>query len=150
MALGDFFRGSEHRENAERLEAELQALRLQSKAELQALRRQSQEEIQAVRTMYTDLEAQVRLNGTLDLVATQKKIHDEKTLLSGVRSHIVTAQSDLQAARSQLQAVQKQILGAEDTVLLESFALYEPKYQFTNSVEYKDRLDAAYSGEDDR
>lgn len=45
------------------------------------------------------------------------------------------------AARSQLQEVQQQILGAEDTIQLESFALYEPKYQFTNSIDYKNRLD---------
>lgn len=37
--------------------------------------------------------------------------------------------------------IQKAILVAEDTVELESFALYVPKYQFTNSADYKGRLD---------
>ncbi len=50
--------------------------------------------------------------------------------------------AELQAARTLLQEVQKQILVAEDAVELESFSLYHPKYQFTNSVEYKARLDA--------
>ena len=31
-------------------------------------------------------------------------------------------------------------MGAEETVLLESFAIYEPKFQLTNSLDYKNRL----------
>lgn len=50
-------------------------------------------------------------------------------------------QADLEAARSELLEFQRQILGVEDTVQLESFALYEPKYQLTNSIDYKKRLD---------
>ena len=193
MALGDFFKGSKHRANAERLEGELQALRQQSQAELQTLRQQSQaelqalqqksqeevqaitnksqEEIQILKSEYSNLKNQVQHNGMLDLVAvkkkienensllssvrrevaiaraelqeaTKKKIQDENTVLSSIRGRIVQTQCDLQAARTKLKEAQEQILGAEETILLESFALYEPKYQFTNSAEYKARLDA--------
>ena len=37
MALGDYFKGPEHKENAARLAAELQANRQQSQAEMQTL-----------------------------------------------------------------------------------------------------------------
>ncbi len=130
MALGDYFKGPEHKANAEKLEAELQAHR-----------QQAQSEIQALQAKYDDLETKAREIGLLDLLAVREQICIEKYQLASAQAQVATAQSDLEAARSQLQEVQQQILGAEDTVLLESFALYEPKYQFTNSIDYKNRLD---------
>lgn len=119
MALGDYFKGPEHKANAVRLQAELQALQAK----------------------HDDLETKAKELGILDLLAVQEQIRAEESRLASVQAQIATTQSELGAACSQLQAVQEQILGAEDTVLLESFALYEPKYQFTNSLEYKARLD---------
>lgn len=130
MAFGDYFKGPEHKANAARLAAELQSHRQQSQADIQALQ-----------AKYDDLEAKAREIGLLDLQAVQKQIRDEEARLAGGQAQVATVQSDLDAARAQLQAVQQQILGAEDTVQLESFALYEPKYQFTNSIDYKNRLE---------
>ena len=130
MALGDYFKGPEHKENAARLAAELQANRQQSQAEMQTLQ-----------AKYDDLEAKARDIGLLDLLAVKKQIQNEETLLASVQAQVAATQADLEAARSQLKEIQQQILGAEDTVQLESFALYEPKYQFTNSIDYKNRLD---------
>ncbi|GEQ76476.1 hypothetical protein CTTA_3481 [Comamonas testosteroni] len=129
MGLADYFKGPEHKANATRLEAELQAHKQQSHAEIHALN-----------AKYNVLEAQVREIGLLDLLVVQKQIQAEEAQLASIRAQVATAQSDLKAAGCQLRAVQQQILGAEDTVLLESFALYEPKYQFTNSIDYKNRL----------
>lgn len=130
MSLGDYFKGPKHKANAIRLEAELQAHR-----------QQSQSEVQALQTKYNDLEAKAREIGLLDLLAVQDQIRTEEARLAAVQAEIAAGQSDLQLARVQLQAVQQQILGAEDTVLLESFGLYTPKYRLTNSLEYKIRLD---------
>lgn len=130
MAMGDYFKGPEHKANADRLEAELLAHRQQSQANIQALQGK-----------YDDLETKIHEFRLLDLLAVHEQIRAEEVRLAEVQSQVATAQSDLQAARGHLQAVQQQILGAEDTVLLESFALYKPKYQFTNSVDYKARLD---------
>lgn len=130
MAFGDYFKGPEYKANAARLAAELQSHRQQSQADIQALQ-----------AKYDDLEAKAREIGLLDLLAVQKQIRDEEARLAGVQAQVATMQSDLDAARVQLQAVQQQVLGAEDIVQLESFALYEPKYQFTNSIDYKNRLE---------
>ncbi|CAN7537005.1 DUF4041 domain-containing protein [Acidovorax sp. LjRoot66] len=65
----------------------------------------------------------------------------QKALLDNTRAQIASHEADLAAAQRQLQNLQAQILGAEDAIQLESFALYEPKFQFTNSAEYKKRLD---------
>jgi hypothetical protein len=119
MPLGDYFKGPEHKANAVRLEAELLALK----------------------TKYDGLETKARKFGLLDLLAIQEQIRAEESRLASIQAHVVTTQSDLEAAQSQLKTVQQQILGAEDAIQLESFALYEPKYQFTNSIDYKNRLD---------
>lgn len=163
MAIGDYFNGPEHKANAARLEAELQAQRQHSQAELQAQQRQfqaelqaqrqhsqaelqaqqrqSQAELQALQAKYDDLEAKAHEIGLLDLLGVKKEIQVAEALLAMARAEVAEMQTDLEVARSQLQAVQQQILGAEDAVLLESFGLYEPKYQFTNSIDYKKRLD---------
>lgn len=130
MALGDYFNGPEHKANAARLEIELQAHRKQSQADMQALQ-----------AKYDELGAKAREIGLMDLLAVQKQIDAEESRLANTQAQVAATQIDLDAARSQLQVVQQQLLGAEDAVQLESFALYEPKYQFTNSIDYKNRLD---------
>jgi hypothetical protein len=112
----------------------------QMEAELQAHRQQSHDDILAMHAKYNELEAKAREIGLLDLLAVQELIRVEKSRLTNVQMEVTTTQSELQAARSKLQSVQQQILGTEDIVLMESFALYEPKYQFTNSIDYKNRL----------
>ena len=130
MSLGDYFKGPEFKAKVARLEAELQAHRQQSQADMQTLQ-----------AKYDDMETKVRDLGLLDLLAVQEQIHAQESRWTSVQAQVATTQIDLEAARSQLRAVQLQILGAEDTIQLESFALYEPKYQFTNSIDYKNRLE---------
>lgn len=130
MSLGDYLRGPEYKANTARLEVELQAQQHKSQVELQALQ-----------AKYDDLEAKAREIGLIDLLAIKKQTLVEEERFSTVKTQVAAAQADLDAARSQLQAVQQQILGAEDTIQLESFSLYEPKYQFTNSIDYKNRLE---------
>lgn len=131
MALTDYFKGPKYKADAIRLGAELEALRNKSSAEMQALQRK-----------YETLEAKAKELGVLDLQAVQEKIKKERERLSEIKSGISTAKAEIEAAKSEFKSVQQQILGAEDTVLLESFGLYTPKYQLTNSIEYKARLEA--------
>ena len=48
---------------------------------------------------------------------------------------------DVQVLRDELETLQKQIIAAEETIEMESFSLYRPKYGFATSDEYKDRLE---------
>jgi hypothetical protein len=157
MAFSDYFKGPEHKENAARLEAELQAHQQQSQVDMQALqakyddlteketelqahRLQTQADMQTLQEKFDNLTAKAREIGLLDLLAVQEQIRSEESLLTSTQAQAAATKTDLEAERSRLQVVQQQILGAEDTVQLESFALYEPKYQFTNSIDYKNRL----------
>lgn len=131
MGFGDYFKGPQHKAEATRLEAEIQTLKKRSQFDLQALQEK-----------YDQLDAKAQEIGLLDLLTVQTKIRDEQSLLDAAKTQVAAAMAELQATRTQLHEVRKQILVAEEAVELESFSLYHPKYQFTNSAEYKVRLDA--------
>ena len=131
MALVDYLKGPKYKANAIQLETDLEAHRQQSQAELQALQGK-----------FNALEAKTREAGLLDLLSIQEKIKKEEERLTTLQAQISIQQADLESASTKLLSTQKLILGAEDSVLLESFGLYTPKYQLTNSAEYKTRLDA--------
>jgi hypothetical protein len=120
MALTDYFKGPKHKAEATRLRADLQALQAK----------------------HNELETKAKEIGALDLIDMQARIMGEEERLAALQAQISHSQVELQAAQALLLSIQQQILGAEDTVQLESFALYTPKYRLTNSVEYKARLDA--------
>jgi chromosome segregation ATPase len=149
MVLSDYLKGPEYKANAARLEAELQTHLQQSQtnmqglqakcddleakaranaarleAELQTHRQQSQTNMQGLQAKYEDLEAKAREIGLWDLFAVKKQIQVEEVRLASVRAQVGATQTDLEAARFKLHDIQQQILGAEDTVQLESFALY--------------------------
>jgi len=131
MAIADYFKGPRHKADAARLAAELEAYRQKSAAEMQALQRR-----------YDSLEERAKEVGALDLLQIQETIKNEQDRLKEIESQSSAEQAKIEAAKTELKSVQQQILGAEDTVLLESFGLYTPKYQLTNSIEYKERLEA--------
>lgn len=131
MALADYFKGPKHKAEAARLQADLEAQRLQFQSDLRALQ-----------AKYNELETKAKEIGALDLIDVQARVKSEEDRLTALHAQITNSQVKLESAQAQLLSIQQQILGAEDTVQLESFALYTPKYRLTNSVEYKARLDA--------
>jgi len=57
------------------------------------------------------------------------------------QSEIQIQQIKIQRQESELDHLSKQIISARDAIELESYSLYEPKYAFTTSAEYKVALD---------
>ena len=119
MALMDYINGPAFKANANRLDDELRALQHQ----------------------YADLQRLARECGAFDLQAVREQIRQQEATLQGLRAQIMETKRELSAVQENMAAVRQQILVFEDTVLLESFALYVPKFQLTNSAEYKERLD---------
>lgn len=87
-----------------------------------------------------------------DSLQLQEKIAYQQQLLSKLREDCVKAQADqsaqLKKSQEQLSDIQKQIKQAstdlvqtEETVLLQSFGLYKPQFQFANATGYKEELD---------
>jgi hypothetical protein len=119
MSLMDFWHGPKFKENAIRLEQALQTLQAK----------------------HLELESLARDCGALDLHVVHERIEAAENSLAQLQARTVEATNVLKAAQEKLLSVRQQVLVLEETVQLESFALYIPKFSLTNSAEYKDRLD---------
>ncbi len=80
--------------------------------------------------------------GVLDLVQVQDIIANEKSLLQQVEASHALKASELEGMTAQIKALADQRLVIEEHLLLESFALYIPKFAFTASADYKAKLDS--------
>lgn len=120
MALGDYFNGPKHRQRVQELEKELAELR------------QRYGQIQAIAQKF----------GAMEALQVQDLISQENAKLNAVRLTIQAAEQNVAALSKQTTELRGQILVLEETILLESFALYEPKFKLNASHEYKTRLDA--------
>ncbi|PAU62465.1 DUF4041 domain-containing protein [Pseudomonas indica] len=120
MPISDYWNGPAHRQRADDLDAQL--------TDLQA--------------RYAQLQALNRKIGAMDVLDVQRLIEQEKGKLAAVRQEVQRAEQDVAALAQRSSDLQGQILVWEETLLLESFALYEPKFKLNASHEYKSRLDS--------
>lgn len=119
MAFSDYWNGPAHRQRADDLDIQLTELQARC-AQLQALNKKI---------------------GALDVLEIQELIEQEKARLASVRNEIQRAEQNKTSLAQRSTDLQAQILVWEETLLLESFALYEPKFKLNASTEYKSRLD---------
>lgn len=82
------------------------------------------------------------------LDAVRNSISEAENKLSQLSDQQFQAQKDLEKvlnqqkeSRDELNRIKSEVIETEETVLLQSFGLYEPKYDFASSTQYKDRLD---------
>jgi hypothetical protein len=120
MALSDYLNGPRYRKQVQDMQSQL--------SELQ--------------NRYSQLEVIAKKYGAMEALEIQKQIELENSNLATVRSLIVDAQRELKNVANQTSELRQQILVFEETLLLESFALYEPKFKLNASHEYKTRLDS--------
>lgn len=119
MALSDYLNGPTHKRQAQDLERQL--------TELQE--------------RYAQLQALAKKYGAMGVSEVQRVVAQENQALEAVRLQIKDAEQELKALRGQTSELRGQVLVLEETLLLESFALYEPKFKLNASHEYKTRLD---------
>lgn len=121
MALSDYLKGPDHKRKAQELEQQLAELR----------------------DRYSQLQDIAKKYGVLGIQEAQRIVEQEKQSLAAVRQQVDAAQREVLAEREKISDLRNQVLVLEETLLLESFALYEPKFKFTASHEYKTRLGTA-------
>lgn len=126
MALSDYLKGPRHRARAQQLEAELATVS-QAKATLEA--------------RYEKLQELAKKYGAMEMAEVQQLIDAEKAKLEQLRANGEVKAREIETAQVQLRSLQSQVLVVEETLLLESFALYLPKFALTSSAAYKERLD---------
>lgn len=120
MALRDYLNGPKHLKRAQELEKNL--------TELQ----QRYAQVQALADKFRAMEA----------VQIQDLIDKENAKLNGIREAVLEAKRESAEVSAKTSELRGQVLVLEETLLLESFALYEPKFKLNSSQEYKSRLDS--------
>lgn len=76
-----------------------------------------------------------------DLLTVRSHLSEANTALSARKAEIMGAEADLLRIKSEISAARKNLIETNDTVLLQEFGLYQPKYDFETSEMYKSRLD---------
>jgi hypothetical protein len=98
-------------------------------------------QVQELQERYDQMEGLAKKYGAMDAIEIQRRIEQENSHLSAVRLAIKSAEENVAALTRQTSELRAQILVFEETLLLESFALYKPKFKLNASHEYKTRLD---------
>ena len=119
MALSDYLNGPIHKRQAQDLERQL--------SELQE--------------RYAQMQALAKKYGAMDVLEAERVVEQENKALEAVRLQIKATEQEVTSLRRQSSELRGQVLVLEETLLLESYALYEPKFKLTASREYKTRLD---------
>lgn len=123
MGFGDFINGPKYRKESERLQAELNT---QAKD-------------------FEHLRAIAQKTGAMELVEVQKLISGVREGLEKLTLARQEKEKELDGLKQQIGLLRGQVLVLEEDLLLESFALYKPKFSFTSSAEYKSRLELVRS-----
>ena len=88
--------------------------------------KKQEKELEKLRGMLTDEQR--------DALEVQKELEDQiqhaKTEKASIDAELVTAKNSLETARKELQSVKQSIVETNEEVLLQSFNLYTPHYDF--------------------
>lgn len=120
MALSDYLNGPKYRKQIEGMEKQFGELQEQ----------------------YTQMQALAKKYGAMEVLERQKLVEEENAKLEAIRGSIQRAEQDIAVLALQSSTLKEQILVFEEALLLESFALYEPKFKLNASHEYKTRLES--------
>jgi Uncharacterized conserved protein len=77
-------------------------------------------------------------------IFTIKECQDQIVELRGTIEERVAA---IQSLDREIQQKQKESLEIDDDIMLQSYGIYEPKYDFVNSLQYKEKLDGIRSAQ---
>lgn len=120
MTLMDYFKGPKYRQRVVQLEAELVTMQ----------------------ERYAQLQAIAKKYGAMEVTELQELIAKETVRLEFVQRQIAAAEVEATTVGARVAELRKEVLVVEEILLLESFALYVPKFKLNASYEYKTRLDA--------
>jgi DNA repair exonuclease SbcCD ATPase subunit len=120
MSLSDYWNGPKHRQRVQQLESQLVEFR----------------------DRYESMHTLVRKVGAMEVLDIQEIIKQETARLEAVRANVQNAEREAASLLRRISELRGQVLVFDEMLLLESFALYEPKFKLNASHEYKTRLDS--------
>lgn len=73
-------------------------------------------------------------------IQEEKKRHEEEK--SNIEKEIFRLKEEVKELSNEIEEKKKNVVELDETILLQEFGMYSPIYDFANSEQYKDRLDA--------
>ncbi|MFN9091157.1 MAG: DUF4041 domain-containing protein [Alphaproteobacteria bacterium] len=133
MALADYLKGPKHKALSIQLENELSRVNAEN-AELKT-------QLTVAKSRYAQLLEVAKKFGAMEMIEIQRTINEERSKLRAIVEAIKLEEAKAATLAHNLRSLQNQVLVVEETLLLESFALYLPKFNLISTTEYKFRLD---------
>lgn len=126
MGFTDIFRISAIKAENGRLQSELQC---------------AQDELEALKKMHLQLKATFDEIGAGEVLKLKEAILAHEQQAIALRTKLEELKQRVDETEQSLREKRSALVVLDDELLLESFALYRPKFAFTNSTQYKERLD---------
>jgi len=124
MSISDYFNGPKFKQEIGRLQNEIKLLEQQK---------------DVLSNDKKKLELILKENGSLGLLQVKEKISLAETELQKCNNEIREREINISELQKVIDDKKSQILVLEESILLESFALYLPKFKLTSSDEYKNK-----------
>jgi len=135
--LKDFFKGPSYKQQVHRMESEL--------GQLQKRYEYAASELKQLKEKYLKLLDLAKTFSALDAVQIDQEIEKRNKILGELKDAIAIAKQEQKNISTEVDFLHTEVLVLEEAKLLESFALYIPKFKFTSSLQYKQRLDGIRS-----
>lgn len=126
MSISDYFNGPKYKLEIGRLQNEIKILEQQKDVLINEKNK---------------LEITLKENGSLSLLQVKEKISLAENELQECNNAISKRENTISELQKIIDDKKSQILVLEESILLESFALYLPKFKLTSSDEYKNKLE---------
>lgn len=133
MALSDYFKGPQYKARVQLLESELRATTDRCA--------QVEGEVSLLAERYSEMQQLATKYGAMEVIEVQREITIQKQMLQTVKEAVASAESERAVVAAQVKKLCDQVLVVEEALLLETFALYRPKFKLTSTAEYKSRLE---------
>lgn len=128
MGIGDLFKATQNKALQDRI-AELEAMITPEMQDLLVVQGKIADARKELESITTECEK---------TVTSAKKKADNIT--ADAKEQVVIASKKLDELRFKIKKAQEELVETEETVLMQSFGLYEPKFEFADSTGYKDAL----------
>ena len=79
--------------------------------------------------------------GAGDAITVKSKIDEYKQAENDLKNSCEELKAVINQLQNEITQKRNEIIILDESIMLESFALYQPKFKFTSSSDYKDRLD---------
>jgi hypothetical protein len=99
-------------------------------------------ENETIKNENTNLQAIINEIGARDAIAVKNKIAEFQETEKNLANSCAEARRTIETLQAEIRQKHKEIIVLDENIMLETFALYKPKFKFLTSNEYKIRLDA--------